>query len=186
MLRDRIAFAVLHSPLAPVAEAIRWIRRTPDHLRHPELAELRREPHRMAELMRRSIGKATNCVDAGAHLGSVLKEMVRLAPVGRHIAIEPVSYQSAWLGRRFPSVAVHSVVLSERAGTAEFWLDCNRSGYSGLTRSAGAVPISVPCRPLDDLVPRGHRVGFLKIDVEGHEASVLRGPGECSTRGSRL
>ncbi len=175
MLRDRIAFAVLGTPLAPVAEAIRSLQRLPHRLRHPELAELHREPGRMAELMRRLIRRETNCIDVGAHLGSVLREIVRLAPGGHHLAVEPVPHQAAWLRRRFTSVEVHQAALCDQEGTTEFWLDRSRSGYSGLTPSPNAVPIQVPCRRLDDLIPTGHRIGFIKIDVEGHESSVLRG-----------
>jgi len=76
---------------------------------------------------------------------------------------------------------VHEIALSDQNGTVGFEnlggaSPCNRV----VTESSTAAPITtVPCMKLDDFL--GHRpalaspITVIKIDVEGHENSVLRG-----------
>ncbi len=47
---------------------------------------------------------------------------------------------------------------------------------------AGSVRMKVPVQRLDDLVPAGKRVAFLKVDVEGFEHKVLAGAQEVVRR----
>src|SRR5512139_2878097 len=72
------------------------------------------------EVMRATLDAASNCVDVGAHSGSILREMVRLAPRGTHWAFEPLPALHEALAPRFPTVHVHGLALSDRAGTSEF------------------------------------------------------------------
>ena len=67
--------------------------------------------------------------------------------------------------------------LGAEAGTARLFVPDAGSALGSLGVPPGATggrAIEVSVRRLDDLV-LGRRVGFIKIDVEGHEAAVLRG-----------
>jgi FkbM family methyltransferase len=99
--------------------------------------------------------------------------------MGHHIAVEPVPYKATWLRRNFPGVEVHEVALGDEDTRVEFFFFSGKSAFSGLSRR-GASPgettaITVRCKRLDDIVPPGMPIGFIKIDVEGAEFSVFRG-----------
>jgi len=120
------------------------------------------------------------CVDVGAHAGAVLEDVVRLAPEGRHHAFEPLPDMAAALAARFPQVEVHALALSDVTTTREFVHMVDDPGWSGFVErptpgGQTARRISVPTAPLDDVLPAGTTVDFLKIDVEGAELEVLRG-----------
>lgn len=177
MWRDRCKSALIGTPLQPPMEAVRWLMQLPRRWRHPEMREIWAEPRRTAQLLPRFIRRDSNCIDIGCHLGSVLQQMIRLAPAGRHVAIEPVPHMAAWLKGKFPRVAIHQVALSDRAGSASFIIDTRQSGYSHLAKDGGAAggAVEVQLARLDDLIPPGHRVDFIKMDVEGAELGALRG-----------
>ena len=67
----------------------------------------------------RHIG-ANIVLDVGAHEGSFLAHMVRLAPEGRHVACEPLPDYAARLRSGFPGVTLHEAALSDAEGTASF------------------------------------------------------------------
>jgi FkbM family methyltransferase len=120
-------------------------------------------------------------LDVGAHRGSVLAEIVRLAPRGRHHAFEPLPVLAAELRARFPDVTVHELALSDTAGDAEFQHVVTDPGYSGLRRrryddpGARVEPIRVTTARLDDVLDPEAPVHFVKVDVEGAELQVFRG-----------
>lgn len=132
-------------------------------------------------IMRRVLRPDSNGVDVGAHRGSLLRELVRLAPAGRHHAFEPLPSLAGRLRRRFPSVRVHELALSDRAGRASFVHVVGRPGHSGFrlrpdeAARTGCETIEVETAPLDDVLDRDGPVAFIKVDVEGAEAAVLRG-----------
>jgi hypothetical protein len=78
---------------------------------------------------------------------------------------------------------VHLVeaALSDAAGTASFQHVITNPAYSGLLKRRfdrpheDVVEIQVNLRKLDDILPRGYDLHFMKIDVEGAELQVLRG-----------
>lgn len=119
-------------------------------------------------------------LDIGANRG-VWTEALR-----RHsravFAFEPNPKMFRMLSRGIgPGVTALPYALSDSAGTAELRVPRRRRGYSnqGATlahASLGAMPfgsLEVERRRLDDL-DLGD-VGFIKLDVEGHELDVLRG-----------
>jgi FkbM family methyltransferase len=175
--RDFLASSLIGTPLQHPAQAIKSLGGIPSRARHPELREVFLEVRRIQELLRRTITPGMNCIDAGAHLGSILNEMVRRANGGRHIGIEPVPYKAAWLRRKFPMAEIHEVALGAEDATVEFFYHPGQSGLSGLRSRLDGVTdrLSVRCRRLDDLVPQGRRIGFVKMDLEGAEYEALRG-----------
>jgi FkbM family methyltransferase len=134
----------------------------------------------LVALLERELRQDSDCLDAGAHAGSVLREIVRLAPRGRHVAWEPLPAFAAQLRRAFPGVEVREAALSDRAGERAFTHVLDDPGWSGLaarpTPSGGPTEtLTVRCERLDDALAGGIRPAFLKIDVEGAEAHLLRG-----------
>lgn len=122
----------------------------------------------------------SHCLDIGAHEGVVLREIVKLAPDGRHVAWEPLPELARGLDADFPSVAVRKAALSDRAGEREFAHVVGSPGWSGFrsrpSPSGGEVEtIRVRTERLDDALPDGVQPAFVKLDVEGAEEEVLRG-----------
>ena len=82
------------------------------------------------------------------------------------------------------NVTIWNCALSDQAGTGILNVPYDeRRSYSGLgslERLKGAAYTSqrsheIPLKCLDGLIPLDQRVDFMKIDVEGHELSMLRG-----------
>jgi FkbM family methyltransferase len=139
-----------------------------------------RDHERLVALMERELRADSDCLDVGAHAGSVLREIVRLAPRGRHVAWEPLPAFAAVLRERFAGVEVREAALADEARERELTHVLEEPGWSGLAArpTPGGGPtetLTVRCERLDDVLPAGAHPRFLKIDVEGAEALVLRG-----------
>jgi FkbM family methyltransferase len=114
-------------------------------------------------------------LDIGANAGIYAWQLARIG--ARVIAFEPnpaLADQIALLGN--DRIDLRRVALSDRDGTATLALPHNDSGLGTLRSDlagAGDPRFEVSTRRLDGLdLPR---VGFIKIDVEGHEEAVLAG-----------
>jgi FkbM family methyltransferase len=139
-----------------------------------------RDNQLLLALLERTLAWDSDCLDVGAHAGAVLRELVRLAPRGRHVAWEPLPEFASRLRTEFPAVEVREAALSDRAGQQPFAHVVGNPGWSGLverpTPGAEAVEtISVRSERLDDALADDVRPAFVKIDVEGAEELVLRG-----------
>jgi FkbM family methyltransferase len=120
-------------------------------------------------------------VDVGANRGQLLREAVRIAPGGRHVAFEPIPVLARELERAFPGVDCRQKAVGARADVTEFCHFRNLDGWSGLRRSPEIsdergdpefiqVEVSTLDSELADLAP-----SVVKIDVEGAELAVLEG-----------
>src|ERR1700744_3551877 len=120
-------------------------------------------------------------IDVGANCGLYARKLARLS---RQVyAFEPSRKMADLLRRTSASnVSIHEIALSDQAGNAELFIpqtDQNMVyGLASLEPSIGAssknvVSVSVPTACLDAIVHQN--VAFVKIDVEGHELSVLNG-----------
>ncbi len=120
-------------------------------------------------------------VDVGANVGKYAARLSELAP--RVLAFEPDPLLAAKIARALPrNVEVHAAAVSDTAGVASlrFPVESGRANTGLATIEPGALDRSsqsssflVPTVRLDDF-PLGP-VGFIKIDVEGHELHVLQG-----------
>ena len=127
-------------------------------------------------------------VDVGANCGLYTRRLARLS---EHVhAFEP-SQRMADLLRRTSAgnVSVHEIALSDHNGDAELFIP---QGDNGLVYGRASlepqreapdqrlVSAHVPTARLDAVVEQD--VAFVKIDVEGHELSVLNGAVELLDR----
>ncbi|MGB3760542.1 MAG: FkbM family methyltransferase [Rivularia sp. (in: cyanobacteria)] len=181
LIKEYIAHQLIGTSLERTASKLREFTKTLERRKHPELHEIYAESERSELAMSRIINSSMNCIDIGAHLGSVLNLINELSPNGKHTAIEPIPYKYEWLKRKFPNAEIFQVALSDTNGEVDFYLQSQRSGFSGLklhgSNSAdGEVEIlKVNCVRLDDIVPSDLPIGFIKIDVEGGELAALKG-----------
>ena len=140
------------------------------------------------EIMKRVLRTDSNCIDVGCHRGKMLASICKLAPQGRHFAFEPLPTFCERLRKRFPSVEIHDVALSDHDGSASFCYVVDAPGLSGF-RKLGHVPaaarveeIAVRTEQLDNMIPRELSIDFMKIDVEGAQLQVFRGGVATITR----
>ncbi len=142
--------------------------------------------HETLAVMTAVLRRDSVAVDAGCNRGSILREIVRLAPEGRHLAFEPNPMLARRLRREYPGVEVHQAALSDRSGTAPFHLAAF-DGLSGFERGpdtggSEVEVVTVQTVRLDDVVSANRRIAFIKIDVQGAEYLVLRGARELLAR----
>jgi FkbM family methyltransferase len=153
----------------------------------PEARRDRLDNEHLRLLIGLCLPEDANCIDIGAHSGVLLREMVRCAPRGQHIAYEPLPELAARLRTEFPNVDVRNAALSNQAGEATFFhvsADPMQSGLRLRTDAdpAVATPISVKVERLDDALPEGYVPSLMKIDVEGGERQVIEGAMETISR----
>lgn len=111
-------------------------------------------------------------LDIGAHIGSVLADVLAAAPRIEVVALEAIPDKAASLARRFPQIVVHQCAAGEHNGHVPFFIVPAASGFSSLAHAPDAIEITVPMRRVDTLISHAD---VIKIDVEGAELGVLRG-----------
>ena len=120
-------------------------------------------------------------LDIGAHVGIWTRKMAQL--FDEVIAFEPVpEHVECWRPNteNFDNVKINQFALSDKSETVKMKQAKYNSGTSSLeykpTQLRNSELIEIETRPLNsfDLPP----VDFMKIDVEGHELSMLQGANE--------
>ena len=129
-----------------------------------------------------------DAIDVGANDGSYVHYLRRHAR--QVIAFEPMPTLARALRRKFArGVVVESLALSDKTGTVSLCMPVVDgvvvTGCSTVSAKASAAypahrAIEVPMDRLDNVY--GDQVGFIKIDVEGHEQAVLDGAVETVRR----
>jgi FkbM family methyltransferase len=150
----------------------------------------------VSEVLFRLVPFGGRAIDAGANVGYMTSLLAAKAgPPGRVESFEPHPV----LGQRLrdnvrhaaSAVELHALALSDAAGVARFVLPAGFSANEGIGHLAPAnrpatpdeTAIEVPTATLDGLFP-DDRFDVLKLDVEGHEAAVLRGARGLLGRGA--
>jgi len=147
----------------------------PEHVR----ADIR-DYELIVALMERILEPDSDCLDVGAHEGLFLRQMVRIAPRGRHVAWEPLPRFARRLSEDFPGVDVREAALASVPGEVDFQHAVDQPGWSGLrarptSRGSRFETIRVRAERLDDALAAGVQPRFIKIDVEGAEEEVVLG-----------
>ncbi len=166
----RYSFEYLDSSYPNLSHRMRYMKNVSLGMGEPEL-----------RLINRFIRPNAVVVDVGAHRGVYTQVFARTAKIVH--AFEPVPRLGAYLRKVMPpNVTVHSIALSDRVGTAKLRIPYG-GGYFGLGQGTiepsndlnGRQPaeIVIDTDTLDNFIDG--KIDFIKIDVEGHEESVLRG-----------
>jgi FkbM family methyltransferase len=178
-MKEYFKHLLLRTPLESIAKKLKSSIEYQKRLEKPQLKEIFLESERIEQIMQQKIARHHNCLDIGAHLGSMLSIMTKLSPEGRHIAFEPTPYKAKWLRKKFPELTIQEVALGDRVGKATFYLDRQQSGFSGLQihrkEKVEHETFEVNCDRLDNVLAPDYRIDFIKLDVEGGELPVLRG-----------
>jgi len=118
-------------------------------------------------------------VDVGAFIGLYTVAVgLRLRKSGRVVAFEPDSRNFSLLQEHIrlngleSQVELNQAAVSDRSGACHFLADGSSEARLVSTDRGSTAIVNVV--KLDDAL-RGRRVDILKIDVEGHEETVLRG-----------
>ncbi len=122
-------------------------------------------------------------IDIGAHIG-FFSALFRLGvgPSGMVFAFEPMPETYRRLLRNvmfnhFTNVQALPLAVSDRSGSAVFYIDPENEGESSLIGTQSAEPCQVQTTCLDDIfqeaLPQRPRV--LKLDAEGVELNILKG-----------
>ncbi|WP_179874198.1 FkbM family methyltransferase [Rhizobium sp. L43] len=120
-------------------------------------------------------------IDIGANRGLYVHHLLKLT--SKVIAFEPLPSMQQQLEKHYDGlIELHRVALSDHAGSAVIRMPSDNPSWATLASSnklemadadKGFVEHKVPLMRLDDF--SFDQVGFIKIDVEGYEESVLRG-----------
>jgi FkbM family methyltransferase len=132
-------------------------------------------------------------IDVGAKLGMYTYRLLRHSR--DVVAFEPIPLLATMLGRVFENrpVRIENSALSDTPGRVQMRIPYGKNGEVKFGRSTieSANPLShddvdrvenidVDVKTLDQLELKN--VGFIKIDVEGHELAVLRGAAKTLER----
>lgn len=133
------------------------------------------------EILKLILKQDSNCIDVGAHIGSILDKIIEFSPGGRHYAFEALPHFANILKQKFPNVQIHECAVSDKRGPSEFIHIENDPSYSGLRqriydRDDPVInTLTVEMTTLDDSVPVDIPIDFIKMDIEGGEYHALKG-----------
>lgn len=129
-------------------------------------------------------------IDAGANKGSYLWALSKAVPNGKVVAFEPQPLLAEYLKLAcarsgLGNVVVEAAGCSDVSGTLPLAIPGRETSSPGASFEQAVSArescrfVSVPVIILDDyFATETRKIGALKIDVEGHELSVLKGARE--------
>ena len=130
-------------------------------------------------ILHRLVDHRRTALDIGANSGMYSGALL---PLARNVvAFEPNPMLAAQAACAWPRARMEQCALGETAGAVELRMPVSEtglamSGYASIADSKHwdrQQSVTVPVRRLDDF--KLTEIGFIKIDVEGHELAVVRG-----------
>jgi FkbM family methyltransferase len=124
--------------------------------------------------------EAKIAIDVGGNLGLYVHHFQKLCK--SVVVFEPIPALQSHLKQQYPGIRVEGVALSDAPGQARLRMPTGNHSWATIATTnnlaladpaGGLTSIEVPVRTLDSY--ELDDVGILKVDVEGHEESVLRG-----------
>ena len=129
----------------------------------------------------RFVDRFKNVLDIGAAVGMYSSFWAsRCARIHSYEAVEPVYKQLKKLELKFDNITTHNIAMSDQVGQTSFFVDDKRLSNSSFRDLVGGQEITVNTTTIDN--ENHQNVGFIKIDVEGHELDVLIGGYETIKR----
>lgn len=172
---------------------VRWLVKRSRGIRMPfDLVKNEIYDRQASEVMSRALSSDSNCVDIGCHRGQFLRDFLKYAPNGHHVAFEPIPKLAQWLRDEFPSVRICDCALSNVSGQATFYVVPESPALSGLRSRNFIRPgevrqeLKVRTERLDSLIAPSVKIDFIKMDVEGAEGLVIGGGLETISRNRPL
>lgn len=140
------------------------------------------------------VDRGDSCLDIGANFGLYTAALSRLVGAQGHvISIEPMPETYGLLTQNLRQLGMSNAeaiqcAVSDRDGDVVMalpqWSFGAPNFYAARITDTGEG-VRVPCRRLDSIVPANRTaLTFVKCDVEGHEASVLRGAAKVLEQGA--
>ena len=121
-------------------------------------------------------------VDVGANFGWYACVLGAKFSESEIFAFEPESGACALLDRNITqnglrNIRVFNMALGSASGSLKLYVSGTKNSgqHSPLHLAGTSHMVEVQVQPLDELIPHGRNVAFLKIDAEGSEYSVLMG-----------
>jgi FkbM family methyltransferase len=137
-----------------------------------------------------TVRKGDWVIDVGAHVGVFTDRSLRLG-AEKVFMVEPDPINVECLKRNFSKELASGrvILLAEGAWSKKGSMDLNtgvaNSGTGSMMyKEAGSRTVSVPVRPIDDMVAeyKAPRIDFIKMDIEGAERHALKGAAETLRR----
>jgi FkbM family methyltransferase len=132
---------------------------------------------RSVELLKRIIRPGMKCIDAGAHIGFYSCLIASLVgETGKIYAFEPMPSHFKLLLKNIKENQFHQVIRAYNLACSDVQGNLNVSKISNMFvvgQVSSTEQVMVEAVGLDDIIEDA--IDFVKLDVEGHEPSVIRG-----------
>lgn len=163
----------------------------------PQMVIYRQWEADLSELFRKLCTPNSVVVDVGANFGyfTVMgANLIGTGGSGQVFAFEPNPKLAGLLRRNLEvnwsiaPVIFHEAAVGDDAGEITLFVPEGHGANASLSAAQGVAcsEVKVPLLRLDDTLPSDLTIDLMKIDVEGHEAAVLRGARATISRSTNL
>lgn len=130
-------------------------------------------------VMRRTIKEGMTCIDLGANIGYTVLNILELCGDGQVYAIEPDPRNYKLLKKNIKlnnhsNCELNNCAISDEDGKIKFWMASTPNTSSVYKTNRSQKEIDVDAFAFDSFLSTRKFPNFIKMDVEGHEVSILR------------